>query len=384
MRRELLQPLRAGARGQLTSAWVVREWLVVRAECSAGPCSLCSDSELVFLPKPLPRNIDAALRDVRDTKLSVRRSALNDLARFAEGQSRSSALEAIQEALLSDVDADVRADAAVALADVDGREALPALLEAASDAHERVREMALLAIGELSPPEHREVVPLLERNLQAGSSAVRFQALVAAQRVGLPQWEQKLVAASRDADPKIRYLAFRLMEEHFDGERPPDFVLSRIVSALTDPEPEVAAAAAMLGAPSGLSAARKRLVDAINQGLRLPAPEDEQTLIELCGELSLDKAIPGLRRVAWGRFGLVPGRFAWHAKVALARLGDAAARRQLQRGLHSRNRDARTLAVAAVGRARWVELRPELERMQRAGLAEPEALTEALELLAQD
>ncbi len=356
---------------------------MVRAECYAGLFRLCSDSELVFLPKPLPRNIDAALRDVGDAKASVRRSALGDLARLAEGDSRPPALSAIHHVLSSDTDPDVRAAAAVALADAEDSESIAALIDAADDAQERVREMALLALGELCASGQKEVLPLLERSLQAGSAAVRFQAMVAAQRVGVPQWEQKLVAASRDADPKIRYLAFRLMEEYFAGDRPPQFVLLRIVSALTDPEPEVSVAAAMLGAPAGLSAARKRLVVAVNSGTRLPAPEDEQALLELCGELRLQGALPGLRRAAWGRFGLIPGRFAWQAKVALARLGDPAARKQFARGLRSRNRDVRTLAVAAVGRARWNELRPELVRMQREGLAEEGALEEALALLAE-
>jgi hypothetical protein len=69
----------------------------------------------------------------------------------------------------------------------------------------------------------------------------------------------------------------------------------------------------------------------------------------------------------------------WHARVALAELGHARAKAAILRGLSAWSRDARTLAVAAAGRARLQEARAELERMRGAPeRAEPDAVTDAL------
>jgi hypothetical protein len=69
----------------------------------------------------------------------------------------------------------------------------------------------------------------------------------------------------------------------------------------------------------------------------------------------------------------------WHARVALAELGHVRARSAIVQGLSAWSRDARTLAVAAAGRARLVEARERLKRMVGApGRAEPDAVKEAL------
>ncbi len=338
----------------------------------------------MFQPRPLPRTLQAAIRDLKDRKASVRRSALADLVRLAQGADREPTIDALRDALRADEDAEVRAAAALALADCEARAGLPELVDACQDVHARVRQMALVALGELSPHGHKDACAAVESALQAESPALRFQALIAARRVKLPEFEPHLLRALTDQDAKVRYLALRLIEEHWAGDTP-DHVCGAVRPALDDEDACVRVAAAFLLAPSSeqqlARAAKSILADALNARVQLPALEDEQELIELAGELGVTAALPGLKRHAWGLFGLVPGRFAWQAKVALARLGEERARRELLKGLGAWNRDARTLAVAAVGRARLLEAKDRLQEMSRTDAAEPDAIAEALRQL---
>lgn len=336
----------------------------------------------MFQPKPLLRTLDAALRDLQHPKPSVRRSALEDLSRLATGEQRDRVLGAMTKALGEDADPALRAAAAVALADAGAEECVPSLLDAAGDAQERVRQMAVLALGELSPEGNKQVAALLERTLRSNSPALRFQALLAASRIGIGNWSAHLDRGADDADPKLRYLALRLIDEGWSRtDDLPSELSARVEGALNDADAQVRTAAALVAVQRRSELGRRRVAEALNAGLSLPAPEDEQVLIELAGEFGVNDAAPGLRRAAWGRFGMIPGRFAWQARVALARLGDEAARRTIRKGLASRNRDARTLAVAAVGEARWRELLPELERLAASEGADPDALADALRQL---
>ena len=89
------------------------------------------------------------------------------------------------------------------------------------------------------------------------------------------------------------------------------------------------------------------------------------------------EARAALSRRAFGFFGLFRDPLAWHARVALARLGDPQAKSAILRGLSALTRDARTIAVAAAGRARLREARPILDRMTPAQ-ADPETVRDAL------
>ncbi|HEY6077889.1 MAG TPA: hypothetical protein VIW29_03760 [Polyangiaceae bacterium] len=141
--------------------------------------------------------------------------------------------------------------------------------------------------------------------------------------------------------------------------------------------------AAILLAVLGDAAGHERLIAVVNERRRIKHPEDEVIAVELCGELGLSQATPGLERRA---FGVLGGRtpVSWHARVALAELGHARARSAIMRGLSAWSRDARTLAVAAAGRARLAEAREILQGM--VGFperAEPEAVSEALTSIEQ-
>lgn len=339
-------------------------------------------------PSALPRRLDAALRDLDDRKSRVRQSAVKDLGRLAAGEQRSAAIDALVRALETDRDSAVRADAAVTLADCSAGTALPALLQACSDSDLQVAQMAILAVGELAPRGHAEANAVIARALRASAAPLRFQAILAANRLEPNDLEDQLLRAVGDEDAYVRYVALRLCDErwgHDVGETPdiPTRIRRASEIALGDADPVVAVSAALLLAPNGHPEAAAVLAEALNRRQRLPEPQDEQAMIELAGELGLRAAMAGLRAHLRGTFGLIPGRFAWQARIALARLGDGRAIAELQRGLQSWSRDARTLAVAAVGRARLVSLRGLLEQMRERDEADPEVLGEALRLLRQ-
>jgi HEAT repeat protein len=329
---------------------------------------------------PLPRTLEASLRDVEDVRPDVRLATLADLKRHARGGS-DPALRALVARLNLDPEPQVRAGAALALADIDARAELEALVTAAADADAGVRQMALLGIGELAEAAHAGSLAAATRGLVDPVPAVRYQAIVALARLQGEGALEALLVGTRDADPEVRHVAFRVAEEVFGGSAPeqvPLPLLQRARGALRDDNRGVELAAAILLAVLGEEAGRERLVEVLNARRRIVHVEDEIIVVELCGQLGLQKATPGLERRAFGMFG---GRtpVSWHARVALAELGHPRAKSAILRGLSAWSRDARTLAVAAAGRARLQEAREILERMTGAPeRAEPDAVTDAL------
>ncbi len=212
-------------------------------------------------------------------------------------------------------------------------------------------------------------------------AAVRYQAVVALARLQGEASLEALLVGTRDADPEVRHVSLRVAEEVFGG-RPPEQMplplVQRARGALRDDNRGVQLAAAILLAGLDEKAGRDRLVELINARQRIQHAEDEAIAIELCGQLGLKAALPGLERRA---FGVLGGRTptSWHARVALAELGHEKAIATILRGLSAWSRDARTLAVAAAGRARLKEARALLERMRGAPeRAEPDAVNDAL------
>jgi HEAT repeat protein len=340
----------------------------------------------VFVPSPLPRRTSAALRDAQDSKSWVRLSAVNDLVRLAHGEDRAPVLAALEQVLLRDSEAKLRAAAAVGLADVEAVSSVSVLLEALADPVLRVRQMVLLAIGELSPPGSTRCNDAIRRELSSTAPELRFQALLAAARVKIADLVDSLCRALRDADSHVRYVALRLIDEHVADAtcEPSDETRLRRSAepCLADPDAAVRVAAALLLAPQGGESARQVLVEAINSGLKLPAAVDEQALIEMIGDLALTQALPGLRRQARGWFGFSTGPYAWQAKVALAQLGEPRAVQEVARGLKSSRRDVRSMSVVAAGRARLSYLRPELEHLAETQTVDSELVTTALELIS--
>ena len=111
----------------------------------------------------------------------MRAGALRDLVAHAEA-ARERVVRALQRALREDEEAQVRAVAAMALADLQAREALADLLVAVEDRAPLVRQMAIAALGEIGDSRATE---RLRRALTDERAEVRFQAVMAFPRVSV-------------------------------------------------------------------------------------------------------------------------------------------------------------------------------------------------------
>ena len=338
----------------------------------------------MFRPPPLPRTFEAALRDVGSTKPAVRAEATRELVPHVATH-RARVVGAL-EGLLRDPEARVRAVAATALADIEGREALPALLVALEDDDAEVRQMAIGALGEIGDTRTTE---RLRRALTDPRPDVRFQATMAFPRVCADESDaaEALIQATNDDDPLVVHIALRMAEE-IAGERPLDPRLTRRAATLVEHgSGAVRIAAALItlrsGADPSAANARSVLVEAARGTTSSDDAEDVAAAIERCGELGLEQARIGLERRAFGStFGLRRDPFAWHARVALARMGHGRAAKEIIAELGAFTRDQRTLAVAAAGRARLVAARPRIEAMRGdASRADADAVDEALRSL---
>jgi hypothetical protein len=248
-----------------------------------------------------------------------------------------------------------------------------------------VRQMALLALGEVGTAGDPRTLDVVRSALVEASPALRFQALIACHKLAPAEdAETALLAATGDADAEVRYLAYRLLEERATSEDgkvlPSEAVRQAANAALSDSLLGPRLAAAILLARSGDERGNAVLAEAVSDA-RGVDPEDEHTAIVLSGERRIEAARPGLERRAFRTF-FGRDRFSYDARIALARLGDDRARRAISLGLRAFSRDARTLAVVAAGRARLVEALAAIETMRGdAARAEPEAVEEALLLL---
>jgi HEAT repeat protein len=341
----------------------------------------------MFAWSPLPRSLAAALRDGAHPKPRVRLSAVADLARWASAEAGQPCLDRLIEMAASDPDLDVRAAAVLALADAEAASALPVLIAAARSDAPRVRQMALVALGELAPAEDTAALDVVRSALDSEAPALRFQALVAAGRLlANDELVVRLEQALAEGDPDLRHIACRIIEERFfansDVDEAQRAELERRLSPLLgDPDRDVALAVAVLLAPRGVEAARAVLVDSLNRRRRLAHVDDEQAAVELCAELGLHAALPGLRARAFG--GVLPGAspVEFQARVALARLGDERAREQIVRGLASWNARVRAQSITAAGLARLEAARPRLLQMRDGREVDRASVVEALEAL---
>jgi HEAT repeat protein len=332
---------------------------------------------------PLPRNIAAALRDAEHAEVRVRFSALVDLVRHARTneRERERATIAIIALLRSDPNPELRAEAALALADAAAAGARTALLAALDDAHLRVRQMAILALGELGEPGDRELADRLSAALAAPEPALRFQALIACERLAPERAPELLERAGRDEDEELRAMAWRLARKRWLDAAAPGSVIALAERALADPASNVRAQAALWLALLGDVRADDVLVGVVEGTVPIVLDSDLEEAMDLLAERGVERASPGLERRAFGILARVNGA-RWHALIALARLGNARARRTILRGLGAWSRDARTLAVVAAGRAGLREASARISLFRgRPGRAAPEAVEEALSAL---
>jgi HEAT repeat protein len=358
----------------------------------------------MLAPPPLPRTLDAALRDLGSARPATRASAIGDLVRHAvlDDAVRARALPLVEGALKKDEAAEVRSAAAVALGDLRAESALPALLLAIEDDSVHVRQMAINALGEVGD---RRALPRLERALSDARPEVRYQAIIAYARVATDEADvgAALARACGDGDDAVRYIALRIAEERIDGEvardgkrakpgeggaPPAAAVLAEARGRVTTDVPHVALAAAILlakvGAPP-LEEAKAVIVRVVRGGHRraaAPEKEDEREAVELAGVLGMRELVPDLERRAWGLGSVVRDTCAWHAKIALARMGHPRAQAEILRDLGSGRPDTCAAAIVAAGRAHLVSARERIEKLARAPGLDPDLVSDALARLA--
>jgi HEAT repeat protein len=339
----------------------------------------------MLTPPPLPRTLEASLRDLSSQKAESRAAAVVDLARHARTDDGVRG-EAIRRfvACLSDDSPRVRAAASVALGDLGASEALAPLLVAIEDSDPYVRQMAINALGEVGDVR---AAPRLARALRDARPEVRYQAVIAFPRVARDDAEavaKALVQAFGDPDDSVRYIALRTAEEGALVVPPDPRLVLGAKGLIRDPARHVAIAAAILIAKAGEPDGHRVILDVVRGAgprLRGPAREDENEAILLAGALQMKEATPFLERRAWGFGRFVSDTCAWAAKTALAAMGHARAANEITRDLGSGKRETVEAAVVAAGRARLVRA----ERAIRAlgpEQADPELVKEALLLLA--
>jgi hypothetical protein len=212
--------------------------------------------------------------------------------------------------------------------------------------------------------------------------SLRFQALIAFERLGGDAAGEALVRAAGDADLEVRSMAFRLADRRYESSAPPVALVTAARRVLDEPHSAATATAALFLSAHGERAADSALVAVL--AAKLPVSDaDLQAVMETVAELGIVAAREPLARRAFGAFGVKFGAHGWNACIALSRLGDERASRAILRRLRAWNRDTRTLAVVAAGRARLGAARQAiLEFRGDARRADPEAVEEALSMLA--
>lgn len=352
---------------------------VLTAALTWGMSGLVVVLPQMLKPPPLTRSLPAALRDATHHKENVRVSAISDLGVIASDD--PSATVTLERALTHDSSAEVRRAAALALADSNARGALTSLVSASADAAPRVRQMALLALGELGTAERPDIVAALQRALRDPLPGLRFQAL--SSLVALEhEVEESLTLALKDADSQLKLLALRLLVD-----RPPvaplsSALLARIRASLDDSWANLRLAAALVLMRAGDAAASQVLCAVLNDPSAALEGEEEQLAIEAVSEGGLKDAMPGLRRRAKSSW-WSPSLSQWPSRTALALLGDAEAKEQILRGLEAWSWQTRTQAVIAAGKARLGEAQEPLTALlAKPQAADPETVQEALRSIA--
>lgn len=339
---------------------------------------------MALFHRPLPRTLPACLRDLSESNPLVRRSAMEDLARFVHPDQHVSITEALMKGL-QDSDAIVRMHAAYDLGDARVTDALSSLLLAVDDPHSLVRQAAIDALGALGDSR---AMGRLVRALSDERPDMRFQALLALARVDPNEALDAVVRAMSDEDVKVRYIAVRVAEElsckSDDTLQLPEKIKQNIEQWLHDEDARVRLAVAILLGRVGDPAGREVIVAAVDDRMVILEHEDEAAAVELAGKLGLMEATSGLERRAFGLARWIRERHGWASRVALAKMGHERAKRGILQDLRSWFRTTRNAAVEAAAQAGLIEATDRLEAMRgNDSLADPEAVEAALATLAQ-
>ena len=341
-----------------------------------------------FGPALLGRRLHAALIDVESSKAHIRRAAAADLSRHLDSDSRVSIVERLERLTIEDPDVEVRVAAILALADAGANESVGLMVKMARSDIPRVRQIALLALGELAEPGQAQAIDAALDALDSELPALRYQGLVTLKSLRNAEAIEAIVSKLADPDPEVRWVAVRLIEElilarsassanttHLEpGE---NAIIANLRPLMKDPIPRVAVAATLLLTRMGDAAAIDNLAPLLTRKTWKLDHEDELAVIDLVGQLGLVRAKPDLERRAWPL--LWEGSLAWSARVALAQLGDERARRAVLQNLHSNSPLKCARAIEAVGRIGLEGARPRLHTLlANASEYDVEAIESAL------
>jgi HEAT repeat protein len=278
-------------------------------------------------------------------------SVVRDLGRAGPDAPDRELRSELLDRCFGDSDADVRAQALLAAADLKARPLLDRVLGLLSDGELIVRQMAVLALGEMAEPSDEEIIGRIASLLRAGAPAIRYQALLAYAHLRPAHCASDLQIALTDSDREIQKLALRLVDEVLLPQQTalPNNLRLGIVAAAKAQDAQLSLLAQLLCGHLEIDASTTRLVEVVMRQLRVEEPRDEQWAIELCGRLQVRAAEPGLRRRAFGFWGRSTDPFRFVALGALLRLGDEGALGALKKQLTSRNVLHRLSAVQALG-----------------------------------
>lgn len=337
----------------------------------------------MFKLPPLPRTIAACEVDLLSEDVQIRKAVTIDLARFSDEAERPRRVTLLVQAL-SDQNSDVRRQALLSLADLGAGEAIAAILPLLSDVEIKVRQIAVLALGEVAGADDSEVLGRLALLLRAGDASIRYQALLARSQLAPGDIAQDIVQGLSDQDPEIRELAIRLADEVLleKNQQISPELRELIIRACQDRENRVRIVAQVFAGAQGWETPRDMILQIAAGKVRVREPRDEQEAIRLCGLLALKESLPSLNRRAYGLIGLSLDPFRWAALGALARFGDSKAIERLGKSLGSRRLTERAFAVEELGRSGQEAARSLLLPLRGQGqLVDPEILEKALEKL---
>lgn len=352
---------------------------------------------------PLPRTYAAAMRDVSSRRAETRRSALIDLVQYVDSEQRPEVAQVLGRLLQRDADAEVRALAAIAIADGAFTELSSSLLAALDDSAPRVQQMALLALGEVGKAVNGAGMRQIERLLGSDLPAIRYQALVAWSRLSGTDGIAALVSATSDHDEEVRWIACRLIEERIrrassterelvseidEDDLTPSSqtktvpLLAELHRCVRDPAMRVRIAASVVLCRLGDERGMAQLLASLESRERIRR-DDIVQLIHEFGQLRYEPARTWLK--ARARRGWFEGPLGWPALVALGALGDETSRVEILRELDVSSPRRRTRAVVAVGELRLKDASSRIHglRVKPSGL-DPSVIEQTLVALQND
>lgn len=252
-----------------------------------------------------------------------------------------------------------------------------------SDVDLGVRQMAVLCLGEISPPDDQAVKGRLELLLKASAPAIRYQALLSLCQVSGRAAGPDVLLMLKDEDHDVRELSVRLLDEVILSDEPLSVeTVDALTRATSDESPFVRLVAELVLGERGIVASREMIAKVVRREMRVREPRDEQTAVLLAGRLQMQELTSALRRRAFGLLGYSLDPFRWGALASLARLFEERAMQKLVRSLHSRRYLERTMAAKSLGESGRAEAGPLLVALDRKqDLVDQSVVSEALQLL---